>query len=176
MGFCLLNHAAVAAEHARAEHGVDRISILDFDVHHGNGTQAIYQDDANVQYISSHQFPLYPGTGAASETGLGNILNMPLAPGAGSMEFRAAWYDQALPALRAFAPELIIVSAGFDAHAADSIGQLQLTEDDFEWISDLIADTCQDSCDGRLVSILEGGYHLEALAASALRHVQRLAQ
>jgi acetoin utilization deacetylase AcuC-like enzyme len=175
MGFCLFNHVAVAARHAQAAHGVTRVAVLDFDVHHGNGTQAIFQDDPNVLYVSSHQAPLYPGTGNAGETGCGNVLNLPLAPGAGSSEFRAAWLQGGLPMLERFAPELVLVSAGFDAHANDPLAQLRLGELDYGWITREIRARADAACGGRLVSVLEGGYDLEALAAAAARHVLELA-
>lgn len=174
MGFCLLNHVAVAARHARAEHGVERIAILDFDVHHGNGTQAIFEGDPDVLYISSHQSPHYPGTGQASETGCGNVLNLPLAAGSGSAEFRNAWSDQAFPALGRFRPDLVLVSAGFDAHADDPLGDIQLQDSDYDWITAYIADLADSLCGGRLVSVLEGGYDLDSLASAASRHVERL--
>jgi len=174
MGFCLLNHAAVAARHAQEAHSVKTVAILDFDVHHGNGTQAIFVDSPDVQYVSSHQMPLYPGTGRADERGCGNVFNLPLAPGAGSAEFRAAWTDRGLPAVRKFNPGMIIVSAGFDAHERDPLGQLQLQDDDFEWITREIRAIAESACCGRLVSILEGGYDLEALASAARAHVRAL--
>jgi acetoin utilization deacetylase AcuC-like enzyme len=174
MGFCLFGHAVVAARHAQAAHGIARVAILDFDVHHGNGTQAMVERDPSILFASSHQWPCYPGTGAASETGLGNIHNAPLPPGADSAAFRAAWAGRLLPAVEAFAPELIVVSAGFDAHARDPLAQLRLREADFGWLTAeicLIADRC---CGGRVVSLLEGGYDLPALAASAAAHLRAL--
>jgi acetoin utilization deacetylase AcuC-like enzyme len=175
MGFCLLNHAAVAVRHAQAEHGVQRVAIVDFDVHHGNGTQEIFEESPDVLYISSHQMPLYPGTGYPEETGCGNILNLPLAPGAGGTEFRAAWGRLGLPALERFRPDFIVVSAGFDAHHRDPLGQLELQDEDFAWITRAIRAAADDACQGRLVSILEGGYDLEALASAASAHVGALA-
>jgi len=175
MGFCLLNHVAIAARHAQAVHGAVNVAILDFDVHHGNGTQAIFENDPTVLYISSHQDPLYPGTGQADETGCGNILNLPLPPESGSAEFRRAWSTLGLPALHAFAPDLILISAGFDAHEADPLAQLKLQCEDFQWITREICDYAGTACDSRVVSVLEGGYNLEALAASARIHVQALA-
>jgi acetoin utilization deacetylase AcuC-like enzyme len=174
MGFCLLNHAAVAARHAQAALGANRVAILDFDVHHGNGTQAIFADSPDILYLSSHQFPLYPGTGAAGETGCGNVLNMPLPPGSGSAEFREAWDDRGLPALERFRPDLVIVSAGFDAHEQDPLAQLELQDADYGWITERIRTIADDVCDGRLLSILEGGYDLEALASAAAEHVRAL--
>ena len=175
MGFCLLNHAAVAVRHAQAEHHARRVAIVDFDVHHGNGTQEIFEESPDVLYISSHQMPLYPGTGYPEETGCGNILNLPLAPGAGGAEFRAAWGKLGLPALERFRPDLIVVSAGFDAHHRDPLGQLELQDEDFAWITRAIRTAAVDACQGRLVSILEGGYDLEALASAASVHVGALA-
>jgi len=174
MGFCLLNHAAIAARHAQTAHSLETVAILDFDVHHGNGTQAIFADSADVLYVSSHQMPLYPGTGRPDERGCGNIFNLPLPPGAGSAEFRAAWTDRGLPAVRNFNPGLIIVSAGFDAHERDPLGQLKLQDDDYEWITREIRTIADATCKGRLVSILEGGYDLEALASAARALVRAL--
>ena len=173
MGFCLFNNAAIGAAHALAAHGLQRVAVLDFDVHHGNGTQAAFERDARALFVSSHQSPLYPGTGAASETGVGNIVNMPLAAGATGAVFRAAW-EGAFDRVDAFHPELIVVSAGFDAHRRDPLAGLALVEEDFAWISRRIAEAADSSCVGRVVSTLEGGYDLEALAASAAAHVAAL--
>jgi len=174
MGFCLLNHAAVAARHASAGHGIERVAILDFDVHHGNGTQAIFEKSRDVLYISSHQMPLYPGTGYPSETGCGNILNLPLAPETGSAEFRQAWSANGLPAMERFKPGLIIISAGFDAHMRDPLGQLELLDEDYGWITREICSYANAECGGRVISILEGGYDLEALASASSAHVREL--
>lgn len=174
MGFCLFNNVAVGALHARAAHGLDKIAVVDFDVHHGNGTQAAFETDPGLFFASSHQFPFYPGTGAASETGVGNIFNVPLASGSGSTEFRFGFEERILPALRAFRPELILVSAGFDAHARDPLASLQLSEDDYTWITHELCAIAGELCDGRLVSTLEGGYDLDALASSVVAHVQEL--
>jgi acetoin utilization deacetylase AcuC-like enzyme len=174
MGFCLFASVAAAALHARARWGAQRVAVVDFDVHHGNGTQHIFAADPNLFYVSSHQFPCYPGTGARAETGIGNIVNLPLPPGSGSTKFRAAWQNEGLPALRAFAPELLIISAGFDAHLADPLAQLCLQTEDFGWITDELVTVADEHCNGRLVSTLEGGYNLQALAASAALHVRRL--
>lgn len=174
MGFCLLNHAAVAARHAQVTHGIGRVAILDFDVHHGNGTQAIFENSPDVLYVSSHQMPLYPGTGYDSEVGRGNIVNLPLPPGAGSQEFRAAWTSFGLPALERFNPEFIIISAGFDAHARDPLAQLELQDDDYGWITAEICARAQANCGARVISILEGGYDLEALASASAAHVTAL--
>lgn len=175
MGFCLLNHAAVAARHALAEHPVERVAIIDFDVHHGNGTQAIFEQSPDVLYVSSHQMPLYPGTGYPNETGCGNILNLPLPAGAGGSEFRKVWSEKGLVAVAGFRPDLIIISAGFDAHLRDPLGQLELEDDDFGWISTEICAYAGAACQGRVVSILEGGYDLGALASAAAAHVTALA-
>jgi len=174
MGFCLLNHAAVAARHAQAAHGLRRVAILDFDVHHGNGTQAIFEASPDVLYISSHQMPLYPGTGYPGETGAGNILNLPLPPGAGSAEFRSAWSGYGLPALERFSPDLIIISAGFDAHLLDPLGQLELQDEDYGWITTEICAIAKSSCGGMVISVLEGGYDLDALASASAAHVKAL--
>jgi len=175
MGFCLFNNAAVAALHARAVHNVQRIAVVDFDVHHGNGTQAMFEQDADLFYGSSHQSPCYPGTGDAWERGVANnIVNTPLRPGDGSAAFRANWGDIILPELDRFAPGLLIVSAGFDAHKADPLAQIRLETADFAWITDELMRIAERHCGGRLVSVLEGGYDLDALAASAAVHVRGL--
>jgi acetoin utilization deacetylase AcuC-like enzyme len=174
MGFCLLNHVAVAACHARAVHGLKRVAIVDFDVHHGNGTQEIFADDPNVLFVSSHQMPLYPGTGHPDEHGCGNVFNLPLPPGAGGTEFRSVWAKSGLSALERFEPEMILVSAGFDAHALDPLAQLQLEDADYGWITTEIRRIAERICNGRIVSNLEGGYNLEALAGAATAHVTAL--
>jgi acetoin utilization deacetylase AcuC-like enzyme len=174
MGFCLLNHVAIAARHAQAIHGAGKVAILDFDVHHGNGTQAIFETDPSVLYVSSQQDPLWPGTGHSDETGCGNILNLPLLQDSGSTEFRQAWATLGLPALHAFAPDLILVSAGFDAHEADPLAQLKLQVDDFYWITREICNFAEQGCAGRVVSVLEGGYNLDALGPCARAHVEAL--
>jgi acetoin utilization deacetylase AcuC-like enzyme len=173
MGFCFFSNVVVAARHAQAVHGLERVAILDFDVHHGNGTQDCVQDDPSILFASSHQMPLYPGTGAASETGVGNVFNAPLPPGATGTAFRAAW-GLLLSAAESFAPQLIVVSAGFDAHARDPLAQLRLVEADFAWITEQICALADRCCGGRVVSLLEGGYDLDALAASAAAHVRAL--
>lgn len=175
MGFCLINHVAIAARHALATHPVDRVAILDFDVHHGNGTQAIFEQSPEVLFVSSHQMPLYPGTGYPEEVGCGNILNIPLEPNTGSQEFRRAWTQLGLPALYAFDPDLIIISAGFDAHQMDPLGQLRLQDSDFGWITQAICEYADKACNGRVISVLEGGYNLEALASASRAHVEALA-
>jgi acetoin utilization deacetylase AcuC-like enzyme len=175
MGFCLFNSAAIAAVHARAAHGMARAAVIDFDVHHGNGTQHSFERDANLFYGSSHQFPAYPGTGSINETGTaGNIVNVPLAPGAGSAEFRSAYEKTILPALRDFDPDILIVSAGFDAHARDPLAQLRVQTEDYGWVTERLLEVAQECCDGRLVSLLEGGYDLTALRQSVQAHVTAL--
>lgn len=175
MGFCLTNHVAIAARHAQAERGLGRIAVVDFDVHHGNGTQDCFWDVPGLLYASTHQMPLYPGTGAADETGgRGVIVNRPLAPGAGSAAFRAAITDGVLPALAAFAPELLILSAGFDAHRADPLADLALEVADFAWVTDVLCDAAERLCGGRVISVLEGGYDVDALSAGVAAHVTGL--
>jgi acetoin utilization deacetylase AcuC-like enzyme len=177
MGFCLFNNVAIGALHARAAHGLERIAVVDFDVHHGNGTQDIFWSDANLFYASTHQFPLYPGTGSRSEHGIaGNIVNAPLPPGVGSDEFRAAFDEIVLPSLERFSPEFVFVSAGFDAHAADPLASLRLHEDDFAWATRRLCDIAARHCAGRVVSALEGGYDLRALSSSTAAHVRALLQ
>ncbi|MEM8630689.1 MAG: histone deacetylase family protein [Pseudomonadota bacterium] len=172
MGFCFFGNVSIAAKNALDHHGLGRVAILDFDVHHGNGTQDLVEEDARIFFASSHQMPLYPGTGAAHETGAhDNVLNVPLAPGTGSSGFRRAWQDQILPACADFRPDMVFVSAGFDAHRADPLANLELTEDDFAWVTRAICDLADDTADGRVVSTLEGGYDLSALAASTAAHV-----
>ena len=163
MGFCLFNSIAVAAAHALAAHGLERVAILDFDVHHGNGSQDIFQHEPRVLYLSSHQSPLYPGTGDASETGVGNIVNEPLAPMSDGTALRAAWREHLLPAAAAFAPQLVLVSAGFDAHRLDPLAQVRAETEDFRWLGREIAALARGCAGGRVVSLLEGGYSLEAL-------------
>jgi len=175
MGFCVFNNVAVGALHARAAHGRQRVAVVDFDVHHGNGTQAMFWDDADLMFASTHQMPLYPGTGDAQERGAhGNIVNAPLAPMSGSGEFRSAMSETILPALRRFEPEFLLISAGFDAHADDPLAGLQFHEDDYAWVTGELLAVARECCEGRLVSTLEGGYNLEALAASAAAHVSAL--
>jgi len=176
MGFCLFNTIAVTAAYAKARYGLERIAIVDFDVHHGNGTQSIFWSDASIFYGSTHQMPLFPGTGAVSETGVGNIVNAPLSKGDGSAEFREAMRSRILPKLDAFRPDLILVSAGFDAHIHDPLAGLRLREDDFGWITQEILAAAHRHCGGRVISLLEGGYLLDALAASAAVHVRSLMQ
>ena len=174
MGFCLFNQAAIAAHYARHRYDAERVAVVDFDVHHGNGTQDIFWSDANMFYGSTHQMPLYPGTGDVQETGAGNIFNAPLRAGDGSEQFREAMSSVILPALDAFGPDLVIISAGFDAHHRDPLGSLQLTEEDFAWVTLKLMEAAEIHCGGRVVSVLEGGYDLQGLAASTGIHVQAL--
>jgi acetoin utilization deacetylase AcuC-like enzyme len=174
MGFCLFNSVAIGAMQARAVHGLERVAVVDFDVHHGNGTQAFAWEDRLFFYASTHQMPLYPGGGRASERGVGNIVNVPLEPGADGEAFRAAMGDTVLPALRRFAPDIVFISAGFDAHARDPLANLNLVEDDFAWATRELMAVAEDHAQGRVVSCLEGGYDLQALASSAAAHVAAL--
>ena len=174
MGFCLFNNIAVAAAHARDHHGLERIAIVDFDVHHGNGTQAIFQAEPRVAYLSSHQSGLYPHSGSVHERGAGNLHNALLPPGSGGFRFRNTWLDSLLPALDAFRPQLVLVSAGFDAHLADPLADLMLEAEDFAWITSELRTIARRHASGRVVSMLEGGYHLDALAESAVAHVGAL--
>jgi len=174
MGFCLFNNISIGARHAQEKHGLMRVAIVDFDVHHGNGTQEIFYSDPSVLYASTHQMPLFPGTGAANETGVGNIFNSPLAAGDGGTELRDAFEDRILPAVDAFSPELIIVSAGFDAHLRDPLGSLRMTADDFAWVTRELMKSAEKNCQGRLVAVLEGGYDLQGLADSVSAHVGEL--
>jgi acetoin utilization deacetylase AcuC-like enzyme len=174
MGFCLFNNAAIAALYARERYDAERVAVVDFDVHHGNGTQEIFWSNGDLFYGSTHQMPLYPGTGAASETGVGNIFNAPLREGDGGAEFRTAMSNIILPALDAFGPDLVIISAGFDAHRDDPLGGLNFTEEDFVWATLNVMDLADKHAEGRVVSVLEGGYDIRALAASVAAHVQAL--
>jgi acetoin utilization deacetylase AcuC-like enzyme len=174
MGFCLFNNVAVGARHALDALGVKKLAIVDFDVHHGNGTQDIFWSEPRVMFASSHQMPLYPGTGAASETGVGNIFNAPLAPHTGGREMRTAYKGIVFPALREFAPDLIMISAGFDAHRDDPLANLLWTEADFGWVTTEICKIAAECCEGRVVSTLEGGYDLDGLANSLGAHLDAL--
>lgn len=174
MGFCIFNNIAVAALYARRKHNAERVAVVDFDVHHGNGTQDIFWQDPDLFFASTHQMPLYPGTGAANETGVGNIFNAPLRPGDGGERFREAFETRVLPGLMGFRPDLILISAGFDAHEADPLANLRLVEADFAWATEQLADIANKQAGGRLVSMLEGGYDLAALARSTAVHVKSL--
>src|SRR6516162_5368455 len=174
MGFCLFNNIAIGALRARVAHKLQRIAVIDFDVHHGNGTQAAFEADDGLLYASTHQSPLYPGTGSAGETGVGNIVNVPLRPMAGSSQFRAGMTQRILPALDAFRPEFVLASAGFDAHRDDPLAQLMLGEADYTWVTERLLEIAYRHAKGRLVATLEGGYDLPALAASAAAHVRVL--
>jgi acetoin utilization deacetylase AcuC-like enzyme len=174
MGFCFFNSVAIAGLYARAKHGAERIAVIDFDVHHGNGTQDIFWSDKDLLYASTHQMPLYPGTGALSERGAGNIWNAPLRPGDSGEQFRDAFESRILPALNDFAPDLVLISAGFDAHADDPLASLRLQEPDFGWATEELMKVADRHAGGRLVSMLEGGYDLNALARSVAVHVTKL--
>ncbi|MGZ2502879.1 histone deacetylase family protein [Rhizobium leguminosarum] len=175
MGFCFFNNAAIAARHAQKTHGAERIAIVDWDVHHGNGTQDIFWDDASVLFCSTHQMPLYPGTGAKDEKGTHNtIVNSPLSPNVGSDHFREAFKSRVLPALDDFRPDLIIISAGFDAHHRDPLAQINLTGEDFDWATGRVLELADRHAKNRVVSLLEGGYDLEGLAESAGMHILRM--
>lgn len=174
MGFCFFANVAIAGLYARKKHGAERVAVVDFDVHHGNGTQDIYWSDKDMFFASTHQMPLYPGTGALSETGVGNIWNAPLRPGDGGEPFREAVTSRILPALRNFSPDIILISAGFDAHENDPLANLRLVESDFMWVTEQLGDVAHKHANGRIVSMLEGGYDLTALAKSVAVHVRTL--
>ena len=174
MGFCLVNTIAVVAREAQRKYGAERVAIVDFDVHHGNGTQDIFQDDSSVFYASSHQMPLYPGTGDPRETGVGNILNTALPPNSNGAAMRQAYIERILPAVDNFAPDLLLVSAGFDADYRDPLAQLNWISEDFAWVTGQLMDLADRRCGGRLVSLLEGGYDRGGLAAGAAAHVGML--
>lgn len=178
MGFCLFNNVAVAAAHLLAEHGLSRVAIVDFDVHHGNGTQHMFEDDPRVFFASLHQWPWYPGTGAAHERGTGDgegsVLNRPMAAGSGDVEYLREFDRHVLPALDAFDPEFLLISAGFDAHAADPLSSTRVSTEGFGEITSRLRALAADRCQGRVASLLEGGYDLDALAASVAEHVAAL--
>jgi len=175
MGFCLFNNAAIAAKWARLKHGAERVVVMDFDVHHGNGTQDIFWNDPNLMYASTHQMPFYPGTGEVGETGIAdNIVNAPLWAGAGGADFREAMDIAVLPRIEAFRPDMVIISAGFDAHTRDPMSQVNLVETDFAWATSRLMDIADRCCNSRVVSVLEGGYDLEGLARSVAAHVMTL--
>lgn len=175
MGFCLFNNIVIATRHAQKAHGAERVVVIDFDVHHGNGSQDILWDDPSVLYCSTHQMPLYPGSGALSEVGEhGNIVNAPLSSGDGSEQFRDAMEERILPAIDDFKPDLIMISAGFDAHHRDPLAQINLEAEDFAWITGKLLDAADKHAEGRVVSLLEGGYDLMGLAESAASHINEL--
>jgi len=175
MGFCLFNNIAIGALHARQVHQAQKVAVVDFDVHHGNGTQDVFENDPGMFFASTHQSGIYPGTGAAAEHGIANnIVNVPLPAGTGSEAWRAAMSGSLLPALSAFQPDLVLISAGFDAHRDDPLAGMRLTAEDFGWGTEMICKVAAQACAGRVVSTLEGGYDLDALAESAAAHVRAL--
>jgi acetoin utilization deacetylase AcuC-like enzyme len=179
LGFCLFNNVAIAARYLQKEHGLDKILILDWDVHHGNGTQHSFDDDPSVLYVSTHQYPYYPGTGAYSETGVGRgegaTLNCPMPAGAGDEQYREAFVEKILPKIDKFAPEFVIVSAGFDAHVDDPMANISLSTEFFGWMSARVMEIADKHCNGRLISLLEGGYNINKLPLCVDEHLQVLA-
>ena len=180
LGFCLFNNVAIATRYVQRAHGLDKVLILDFDVHHGNGTQHMFEEDPSVMYASIHQYPYYPGTGAASETGIGRgagaTVNCPVSAGAGDEEYQRAFTERILPAADAFAPELVIISAGFDAHAADPLAQVRVSTECFGWMSERIMEIADRHADERVLSVLEGGYNIEVLPQCVAKHLEVLAR
>jgi acetoin utilization deacetylase AcuC-like enzyme len=180
MGFCLLNNVAIAARYAQRQYGIERVAIVDWDVHHGNGTQEIFWSDPSVLYVSLHQYPLWPGSGAAGErgegAGEGYTLNSPMPPGSGEKEYLAEFRSKILPSLKNFAPELLLISAGFDAHKDDPLANIRLTEQSFAKLTEMVREVAELHCAGRIVSVLEGGYNLQALALSVETHLRMLMQ
>ncbi len=174
MGFCLFSNIAIAAKYARAKYGLERVAVVDFDVHHGNGTQEIFWSDKNLFYGSTHEMPLFPGTGAVNETGVGNIFNAPLRAGDNGSAFKVAMEERIIPALKNFSPDFVFISAGFDAHEADMLANLRLVEADFMWATEQLSEVAAAQCEGRIVSMLEGGYDLQALAKSVGVHLRTL--
>ncbi|MEX3017397.1 histone deacetylase family protein [Gymnodinialimonas hymeniacidonis] len=175
MGFCLFGNIAIAAQHALERHGLDRVAVVDFDVHHGNGTQDLLWDEPRALFISSHQMPLYPGSGAVHERGASdNVMNLPLPPGSDGMAMRSRYESHVFPRLREFDPDLILISAGFDAHSRDPLANLLWEDEDFAWVMRKLVRVAEEVCDGRVVSTLEGGYDLEGLGGGVLAHVREL--